>query len=261
MVFQRMMTRLRRTTPAAARPSRIPPGLVYDVGMNNGDDCAYYLKKGLTVVAIEANPTLCQAAERRFAAEIGAGSLTILNFGIADATGEATFYVHKTNSVLSTFVPAGQRLGYTATLPPGEFMPIRIETRRLSDIVRFFGAPHYIKIDIEGFDDRCLADLHHAGLMPPYISAEAHTIDSFCHLVAMGYARFKIVAGATVAADYAAHMIERTDGKRLRHDFPDHSAGPFGEDIRGPWMDKDEILSRWLDRGDGWFDLHARMAA
>jgi hypothetical protein len=29
--------------------------LVYDVGMFNGDDTAYYLKKGFRVVGIEAN--------------------------------------------------------------------------------------------------------------------------------------------------------------------------------------------------------------
>jgi FkbM family methyltransferase len=228
--------------------------------MNNGDDCAYYLKKGFTVVAIEANPLLCESAGRRFAAEISTGSLSILNLGVADESGEAIFHVHQTNSVLSTFVPVGQRIGYTATVPPEEFTPIPVETRRLSDIVRSFGRPYYIKIDIEGFDDRCLADLHRAGIIPPYISAEAHTIDSFRQLVAMGYARFKMVAGATVATDYLAHEIERIDGRRVRHDFPAHSAGPFGEDLPGPWMDRDTALSRWRDRGEGWFDLHAHRA-
>jgi len=32
--------------------------LVYDVGMNNGDDTAYYLSLGFRVIAIEANPEL-----------------------------------------------------------------------------------------------------------------------------------------------------------------------------------------------------------
>jgi hypothetical protein len=155
-------------------------------------------------------------------------------------------------------LPFGARIGYTDTLPADEFVPTRVQTRRLSDIVRFFGEPHYIKIDIEGLDDRCLADLHRANLIPAYISAEAHTIDSFCHLVAMGYARFKMVRGATVAADYAGLVIARPDGAKVVHDFPEHSAGPFGEDIPGPWADKDEILRHWLDRGEGWFDIHAR---
>jgi FkbM family methyltransferase len=242
-----------------ADPASLPDApLIYDVGMNNGDDCDYYLRAGHRVVAIEANPALCAGATRRFERAIATGWLTILNLGIADAPGTATFHVHRTNSVLSTFVPEGERIGYTATLPPAEFEPIRVELRRLSDVIGFFGPPHYVKIDIEGFDDRCLADLRRRDMAPPFISAEAHTIDTFCQLVAMGYAAFKLSAGATVARDYADHPIATVDGGSARHRFPPHSAGPYGEDLPGPWLDKDAILARWLDRGEGWFDLHAR---
>jgi FkbM family methyltransferase len=260
MNFGRMMTRLRPRRAAATEPAL---GVIYDVGMNNGDDCAYYLKKGRPVVAVEANPVLCDIAASRFAAEIESGALTILNLGIADAPGTATFYVHRTNSVLSTFVPPGERIGYTATLPPAEFDPITVQVRCLSAIVAFFGPAHYIKIDIEGYDDRCLADLHRAGIRPPFLSAEAHEIDTFCHLVAMGYGEFQLAAGATVAQDYRAHPIEGTNGSRTPHDFPPHSAGPFGVDLPGPWLDKNAILARWLARDEagpgGWFDLHARL--
>jgi FkbM family methyltransferase len=240
------------------KPGSPAGGLIYDIGMNNGDDCAYYLKKGFRVLAIEANPALCAAAAARFAGEIAAGRLTVLNLGISDAPKAATFYVHTTNNVLSTFLPLAERTGYTGTLPAEEFTPVTVKTRRLSDIIRSYGPAHYIKIDIEGLDDRCLADLNRAGLIPPYISAEAHNVDSYCHLVAMGYRRFKIVAGETVAEDYPALMIERTDGTLVEHAFPAHSAGPFGEDIPGPWLDKDAVLSDWLQRGKGWFDLHAK---
>jgi hypothetical protein len=160
--------------------------------------------------------------------------------------------------VLSTFVPPGARIGYTGTLPADEFTPVTVQTRLLSDIVRSFGPAHYIKIDIEGLDDRCLADLRRAGLRPPYISAEAHTEASYRQLVAMGYRRFKLVAGASVAQDYAALRITRTDGTPVTHDFPAHAAGPFGEDIPGPWLGRDAALAAWRQRGEGWFDLHAK---
>ena len=32
--------------------------LIYDVGMHNGDDTAYYLHKGFRVIAIDANPAM-----------------------------------------------------------------------------------------------------------------------------------------------------------------------------------------------------------
>ena len=53
--------------------------IIYDFGMNNGDDLAYYLKKGTKVVGVEANPELCTLAEKRFADEIQNGSLIVLN--------------------------------------------------------------------------------------------------------------------------------------------------------------------------------------
>src|SRR5271156_4683019 len=53
--------------------------LIYDVGMNNGDDSAYYLRNCFDVVAIEAHPVLVEQARNRFAKEIDDGRLTILD--------------------------------------------------------------------------------------------------------------------------------------------------------------------------------------
>ena len=64
--------------------------LIYDVGMNNGDDTAYYLSLGFRTVAIEANPELVEQAKARFAREIASGRLIILNIGIADREGGAS---------------------------------------------------------------------------------------------------------------------------------------------------------------------------
>lgn len=47
--------------------------IVFDVGMNNGDDSAYYLSKGYRVIAVEANPALVEKARIRFAREIATG--------------------------------------------------------------------------------------------------------------------------------------------------------------------------------------------
>jgi len=44
--------------------------LIYDVGMNNGDDTAYYLRRGFRVVAIEANTCLAKCAAERFRTQI-----------------------------------------------------------------------------------------------------------------------------------------------------------------------------------------------
>ena len=77
--------------------------LIYDAGMNNGDDTAYYLSRGFRTVAIEANPELASQAKTRFAREIASGRLIILNVGIADREGELPFWICETNHRSSSF--------------------------------------------------------------------------------------------------------------------------------------------------------------
>jgi hypothetical protein len=79
---------------------RVTAPLVYDVGMNNSDDCEYYLMKGYQVVAIEANLELCRLASLRFAREISEERLSIVNIGVGAQPERLSFYIHKTNSVL-----------------------------------------------------------------------------------------------------------------------------------------------------------------
>lgn len=64
--------------------------LIYDVGVNNGDDTAYSLHRGCRV-AIEADPILASRATERFAREIADGRLTILNVAIAEEPGDLPF--------------------------------------------------------------------------------------------------------------------------------------------------------------------------
>ncbi len=56
------------TPTSSAAPAR--DAIVYDIGANNGDDTDYYLKKGLRVMAIEANPVLAAGIAHRFSDSI-----------------------------------------------------------------------------------------------------------------------------------------------------------------------------------------------
>src|SRR6476660_4069428 len=84
---------------------RTEPGgnLIFDVGMNNGDDSAYYLSKGYQVVAVEANPILVERARARFKSEIAAGQLLIEPVAIIDWPGKAPFWINPQRDVFSSF--------------------------------------------------------------------------------------------------------------------------------------------------------------
>ena len=50
--------------------------LIYDIGMHKGEDTDFYLRKGFSVVAIEANPDLCKECTQKFRRARDSGRLT-----------------------------------------------------------------------------------------------------------------------------------------------------------------------------------------
>ena len=223
---------------------------IYDVGLHNGDDSEYYLKKGYRVVGIDADATQCKLSEARFEHEIRSGQMVVLNVGVGSAEGTGEFFCNGANSRINTFVPQD--------VSGGEWEIRRVPVQRLSSIIREYGPAHYVKIDVELYDHLVLSDLWENGIHPSYISAESHLIDVFCALVSMRYERFKIIEGCTVSQRFSDHPILTRGGAVIRHTFPARSSGPFGEDIPGEWFDKSACWKRLMDRGMGWLDIHAR---
>ncbi len=144
--------------------------LIYDVGMHNGDDTAYYLARGFRVLGIEADPKLADECRMRFAADVDSGRLTILNVGVARENGSETFWICDTNSVWNSFDRS------IASRDGCPHHSIEIQTRRFDDILQSFGIPIYLKIDIEGNDRLCLEGLRCTPL-PDFVSAEDQGID------------------------------------------------------------------------------------
>ena len=79
------------------------PDLIFDIGMHEGWDTAYSLAKGFRVVAVDANPALCQATREKFSKEIAYGRLTVLNLGIAAKRGDLDFYITRNKTDWSSF--------------------------------------------------------------------------------------------------------------------------------------------------------------
>lgn len=225
--------------------------VIYDFGMNNGDDVEYYLLKATKVVGVEANPALCRAVEQRFAEEIQSGKLVVLNVAIATDRdeGPVDFYVHKTNHVLSQLdVPDAEKMA--------EFERTQVRSKRPSGIIREHSQPRYVKVDLEGLDALVLRDIFDAGIRPPEVSAESHSIDVFACLANAGYKAFNLVDGWSVSEKYAAAQIDALEGPRT-FSFKPHSAGPFGSDIRSEWQDPETFFQTLAAVGLGWKDIHA----
>lgn len=223
--------------------------IIYDVGANNGDDIQYYLLKSDLVVAIEANPDLCDVIRLRFEQEISDGRIIVLNCIVTDQDLDESqpFYVHKRNHVLSQFPrPAN----------PEDYSEILVSCNSISSVIRRYGPPHYVKIDIEHYDAVILRSLFANSIYPDYLSAESHTIEIFSLLSSCGaYGSFKMVDGASVSSRYLNASIQTKYGA-AKYSFPFHSAGPFGNDIEGPWMTADNFFKVLAFANLGWKDIH-----
>ena len=158
------------------------------------------------------------------------------------------FYIHKNNHVLSQ-LPKPDNVD--------QFELLSLPSKNVIELIRKHGLPYYIKVDIEHYDHVILQAIFIAKIMPPFISCESHSIDVFASLVALGkYNSFKLVDGASVSKRYKDCDIPTKDGS-VKYSFPHHSAGPFGNDISGPWMTSANFFRVLAFAELGWKDIHA----
>ena len=228
--------------------------VIYDIGANNGDDIPYYLIKADLVVAIEANPALCELIGQRFATEIEDGRVIVENCVVTaeGVRGEIDFYIHQSNHVLSQMPPPSPERA-------GQFERVCLPSTPVLDIIAARGTPYYVKVDVEHYDQHILRALFSAGIHPPHISAESHSAEVFSVMVGLGkYDSFQLVDGRSVPTVYADHMIvSYPDHEMVTHSFPVHSAGPFGDDLDKEWMTADNFMQLLAFEGFGWKDIHA----
>jgi FkbM family methyltransferase len=228
--------------------------LVFDLGMNNGDDTAHYLSHGFSVVALEANPTLCARARSRFQTEIDCGRLKILHAAISDTTGDTTFYINLDNDHWSSL-----DIGW-AGRDNSRCREVRVPCTMLSGLFGEFGVPYYLKIDVEGADRTVLEQLRGNALLPKFISVEdcRFGFQFMETLASYGYDGFKLLDQSTVC-----HMTDPATGRL----FPAGSSGPFANDVPGEWLSHEEMVKLYsitvrdlegnrLAPRTQWWDIH-----
>ena len=237
--------------------------LIYDIGANNGDDSAFYLSKGFRVVAVEADPTLCAALAERFAAQQAEGRFVIENIGISDTDETLDFYVNAF-SEWSSFVKDSQ-----ATTTHDHHL-IRVRTEPLSRLIARHGAARYLKIDIEGMEQRALSTLGPDMALPTFLSFEVNKAWRAIvkHLSGLGYARFQLVRQGRGFLPDAPDPAR--EGRSYARRFRNSHSGCFGLDLPDTWLrladfmplmrhEMAEARAR-MTRGEprGWHDIHCR---
>jgi len=220
------------------------PNLVYDVGAHKGEDTDFYLKKGFSVVAIEAHPDLARLVASRFPEYIRSGRLTVVSAAIAPTAGTIEFFANEKHSVWGTTNPdwAERNKRKRAMSVMREVPAVTFDS-----VLAEHGIPYYLKVDIEGADVLCLLALQKLSGRPKYISIESSLsnwqalIDEFELFRSFGYHRFKIIDQATV--HHQSPPVPASEGRDTVHTFEKGSTGLFGSELPGEWMPQSEAIA------------------
>ena len=268
--------------------------LIFDVGLHDGQDTEFYLRKGYRVVAIEANPDLVALVSERFSAEISQGRLIIESGAICEddfPNEHITFFLNQAISVWGTikqdWVTRNAELGFA------DIGEVKVTALKFKDILQKHGIPHYVKIDIEGADPACLKAISEVEPRPRFVSIESNktSYEGLCaelHVLhEAGYRRFALMQQAWIVRNPVD--VRTRDGKMFSHRFRSGASGVFGEDIpeqawisceeaqrryrrifreyrwfgddrRRLWRGVGKAIGRLLRRPlPGWYDTHARL--
>ena len=137
-----------------------PGDLAFDIGSHVGDRISAFRRLGARVVALEPQPgpaaiiRLIHGRDR---------SVTCLRSAAGAEEGELVLRVNSRNPTVSSlsadFVSAAQNASGWEGQEWDKTLKVPVTT--LDRLIAQFGLPSFIKIDVEGFEDRVLAGLSH----------------------------------------------------------------------------------------------------
>lgn len=224
--------------------------LIYDVGLNTGQDTDYYLKKGYRVVAFEAEPRNVEFCCERFADAIADGRLTIVEGAITEngtginGNGMTRFYRNEGHSPWGS---TSEDWAARNSIFGAEMESIKVKAVDFAAALEEYGVPHYLKADIVGSEVICLRAMRQFEHKPDYLSIRseklvfAKLLYEFDLLEELGYGSFKVVKQdferIRAALPTGCHTVD--------HEFEDGSSGPFGEDTAGNWSSRETAIREY----------------
>lgn len=218
---------------------------ILEIGSNKGYNLAYYLSLSNRVVAVEANPTLCNKISKEFNTYLENGSLILINAAVVasgDVIGDKVkFYINRNDAMSSLLPKKGSSEVFVDAIP-------------ILDLLTEY-KPEFVKIDVEGYDHFLLAKMNEIQYIPNYLQIECHNKLVLAELLKSPYKSFKIVNGEGIRYRYRSmEYLDKNDIQR-KFEFRMHSSGPFYEHVKEPVLGVEKLLQdiggiygfRWMD--------------
>lgn len=245
--------------------------IIYDLGANEGKSIPYYLLKADLVVAVEANPDLCSYLKNKFNKEILNNRLIVENSIVTNKISSfESFYISKIGSYFSTYVPEEKRKSQYwkgRLIDKNDWEEKLIRSINIFELFDTYGKPYYVKIDLEHFDQVILNEiLNNYDYKPQFISSECQDIEVYnLFIKSKDYLLFKYMLGESVSKNYKNHIFKDLNNLNQSFTFQEHSSGPYGEDINGSWLNKNDFHKKFLELmskklAPGWIDIHSKLS-
>jgi FkbM family methyltransferase len=147
--------------------------LVYDIGANKGNKVKALLRMGYKVIAVEPEKKALSTLSWRFSKN---KNVTIVENGVSDKKAELTIHIAGSRSGLNTlsdkWVNSLEKEQENRWHKKHSFKDsYTIEVTTLDDLFSKYGIPYFIKIDVEGYENKVIKGMSR---MPAFISFETN---------------------------------------------------------------------------------------
>jgi FkbM family methyltransferase len=146
-----------------------PGDLVFDVGANLGSYAEIFASLGAHVIALEPNPDCVSHIRRSYPGE----SIDVVNTAVGSSAGVATIRLAQRSDMSSMSEEWIRAIRDAQQIEDSVWAnQIAVPVITLDSLIARYGAPKYIKIDVEGFEENVLEGL---STQPPILSFEFNT--------------------------------------------------------------------------------------
>jgi FkbM family methyltransferase len=171
--------------------------LVFDIGAHVGDRVASFRRLGARIVAVEPQPAMVKVLRLFYGRRI---DVTIEPVAVGRSAGATSLMINADNPTVST---ASREFVSAARDAPGweaqrwiKSVPVPVTT--LDALIGKYGAPVFIKIDVEGFEEEALQGLSVAvkALSFEFTIMQRHVaLACIERCIELGYTRFNAALG------------------------------------------------------------------